>query len=731
MTIDLTVLRSPLAKEVAAYLEHSADYPQARLLGVTVTSTYDRLHLEIEPTLSQKRAVRILDREPLDVLFYLEDREPRFISRRADFPKDQVHTTYYPLLKELTLCLWAESWENIKRQLTAQALVERIRTWYSRVADGTIHQPGQTLEPLLNEASHTIILPPGERTGALYVEGVDRRNDLMFVRLGRTPVQSDFSATFDILEIEVTTPVAHGSVRPAPYCVADLEVCLRDWGVDLLPRLEPWLRGAAKNPDAFPLVLISIPKTSVAGGQTEAWEYWGFTSEGLKFRFAEALGLLTQTKGIIGAPVPRPNVDLGNVFIFPLRIVRRLVPGEAREASGLPATERAFVAVGAGALGSHVVVNAAHTGLCRWTIIDDDIVLPHNTVRLPQGDIFVGAPKAFATAKSVEILFADNEATPIRADLLKEGDAAVQIAEAISAADLTCDFTASPAVLGNLADRDNPKRLLTMFFNPRGDELVILAEDADRSLKLDELEAQYFQAIASKTPLAGHLTEGRVGFVRYANACNDLSRPLPPWQVQTLAAIGAGQLARIVESPAACATVWQLDPETASIRVLELPVNPVLRQSVPTMRLTLSKGALEKIRDLRARALPSETGGILIGSYDLSRGVVHVVDALPAPADSVQEPTYFIRGKDGLLPTVDAIEQTTVGQLQYVGEWHSHPRGISTKPSGDDQKVLQYLADHIGPTGAPFGIMICGDRDIRALFGWRGAHLEGKWTFNG
>lgn len=731
MTINLSTLRSSLARDVAVFLVSAADHPHATLKGIQTLDSYDVLQVEIEPELSQKRVVRILDREPLDIIFPLEDREPRFRTRRADFPSDNVHTTRDNLLKETTLCLWEEGWSNVKRQLTAQSLIERVRAWFAKIAEGTIHQAGQALEPLINEASHTLIFPPGQRTGTLAVEHVESRGDLMFIKLANNPEKKKSHADFDVLECVVPTPILHGSVQSTPWTLSALVERLESWGLSILPPLEAWLRGANVNPNALPIILVSIPKTSVADGEAETWEYWAFTSTGRKAQFAEEMGLVYSQGGIVHMRIPRTAPDLDAVAVFPLRVVRRLEPADARKHSGLPDVGLNLVGVGAGALGSHVIVNSGHTGLGQWTVIDDDIVLPHNTVRLRQGDFYVGTPKALATANDVNLAIHRSMARAITADILRTTEHDANIVAALSAADLVCDFSASPAALGWISDNAETRRATSMFFNPGGDELVILAEDTRRETRLDEIEAQYFQAISARDCLQDHLSGGRVGFVRYANACQDLSRALPPWQVQTLSAIGTGRLATITASENADAKVWQLDHATGAISVLDIPISGVYRLRGQDMRMTLSKATAGKIRRLREGALPNETGGILLGTFDIAREVVHIVDVLPAPPDSVQKPSYFERGKADLAPAVTMIADRTFGNVQYIGEWHSHPRGATTDPSSDDANVLAHLGHHIGPTGAPFGMLICGDADMRLFFGWKTASLEARVELDG
>ena len=78
-------------------------------------------------------------------------------------------------------------------------------------------------------------------------------------------------------------------------------------------------------------------------------------------------------------------------------------------------------------------------------------------------------------------------------------------------------------------------------------------------------------------------------------------------------------------------------------------------------------------------------------------------------ATSVEWPTTYIRGSNGLAETVRKVEEQTLGQIGYVGEWHSHPRGASISPSEDDRKAYSWLVGHMNAETLPAIMLIVGD----------------------
>jgi proteasome lid subunit RPN8/RPN11 len=59
---------------------------------------------------------------------------------------------------------------------------------------------------------------------------------------------------------------------------------------------------------------------------------------------------------------------------------------------------------------------------------------------------------------------------------------------------------------------------------------------------------------------------------------------------------------------------------------------------------------------------------------------------------------------------VARIVEMTAGQLEYIGEWHSHPDGCPSIPSDDDMKVFSWMTDRMSAAGLPALMAIVGER---------------------
>ncbi|MDE8741838.1 Mov34/MPN/PAD-1 family protein [Pectobacterium polaris] len=737
MTKACEAPQSRLARSVIQYLNESPNHPYAILLSIGREGTNDILDIELEIELEQRRQVPIRPREPVRLIFTLDDsRQPWVLSTREDFPVGLVHTTLDREGDGLALCIWEEAWSDLATNLTGQACIERIRTWFSSMSAGTIHDDDQVLEPLIHSTAHTLIIPSGQMHGPWYTSFAYKHCGFVSLGLSKEkPEEEITSHNFAIYTPELPSQL-HRGLTNTPFDLGALQRLCLSFGFDLIEGLVQWLHLPEQLNNALssqPLLILTVPKRRATEASDEEPEVWCYTLGQSLAELGELLGVTItepktkQTTQKIFGHVDNENLSL--IKMVPWRVVKRLDRAAARNFAGTTHKNDTFMlAIGAGAIGSNVTMIATRSGIGPWVLIDGDITLPHNTVRQVQRNSSVGFPKASVLQIELNNVFDEDGNTAIPVNVFAPGERTSELNTALCGSEIAVDFSASPAVLGWLSDQQI-KRGVSAFFGPDGSDLVVLAEDKFRTVRVDEIEAQYFWAVATETRMKGHLAAARVDHIRYANACQDLSRPLPPWRLQTLCGLAAGQLAQLVESDKACFKVWRLQPETGDVQALAIPVQSVSRFKTESIRVSISNEVIAIMRKLRIKSGRNETGGVLIGTFDLVRNVLHVIAALPAPPDSKQAPTYFIRGVENLKPLVEKLADSSAGRLHYIGEWHSHPGAIPARPSSDDESVYAHLKKHIGSVGAPYIMAICGDRDTWFRVGWtERSVLEGVVT---
>jgi proteasome lid subunit RPN8/RPN11 len=294
-----------------------------------------------------------------------------------------------------------------------------------------------------------------------------------------------------------------------------------------------------------------------------------------------------------------------------------------------------------------------------------------------------------------------------------EPSAAERIARHYEKADLIIDASTSLAVEHYLArDVASPARRISIFLNPAGTDSVLLAEDSGRRVTLDCLEMQYYRAITNVPVLDRHL-ETQTGAIRFARSCRDVSSTIPQDSLALHSAACTRGIRNAIAADDPRILIWRAGADF-SIETYSVPVCEVVQQQIGAWTIWTDAWFLQRVQQAREDKLPNETGGVLIGAFDMQRQIVYVVDTIPSPADSSEWPTAYIRGSEGLLQRIEQIQGITAGNLEYVGEWHSHPFGCPASLSEDDVKALAWLQEMMSNQGLPAVMLIIGNSGERS-----------------
>jgi hypothetical protein len=727
--VEPDALQHPKSKLVAHHLLDG----RARYARLTAShrngAGVETIVLDLDIEVPQAPANAIKPVEPVAIQFHPEDRRtPDVRALREDFPR----VPHLNLISEdypKSLCLYDQPWSDLKLRWTAASFIERIREWMALTARGELHGSDQPLEPILMDWEYRLVLPTGVVRDApegapirLYVDLVSEglRDGVLVARGLNQPRPANASAKFVATLLECQ-PQEHGVIHRAPLTLEDLHALASAAGLDLKARLQETLKGWRDQrdlQDARLIILLWLPKTRSSGAAVEDSDLWAFASHSPIHELGAKLNAWA-SDGKHNVPLlgdPHPIGPCDTVVLSVLNPHWTLTQGSAARSNGLaPGEQSPFIAIGAGALGSQVLMNLARCGFGKWTIIDDDRLLPHNLARHALDGFAIGFPKAAALSQQMRFI-RDSEPGPaaIIADFLEPGDKAAAIDAAIAVAAAILDLSASVPVARALARSTTSRaRRISLFLNPSGTDLVMLAEDEARTTTLDHLEHQFYRALLTEPSLAHHF--GRdAARLRYAQSCRDVSSTLPHHLAALHAAIGSKAVRDTVEAPAAAIKIWHADSDL-QVSLLSVPTSPMIEHSVGGWTVCTDQVLLSKILGLRESKLPNETGGVLIGSFDLERRIVYLVDTIPSPPDSEEWPTLYIRGSAGLANEVRAVSERTAGMLQYVGEWHSHPRHVPPLPSPDDCKVFAWLTELMDRDGFPAIMLIAGD-DRQSIF---------------
>ncbi|MFC3724634.1 Mov34/MPN/PAD-1 family protein [Neoaquamicrobium sediminum] len=698
--------------------------------GITIIEareTEDRalagLLLDIEVERPQDLAAPIRAVEPIAVLFGSETLQPAVLALRAEFP----HTMHQNCTREgdpLSLCVDDRPWHEAQLSFTLADFLRRIQLWLAKAARGELHDPAQPLEPLFFHNPSSIVVPAAaleerETPPELLGYRLEENERMIITRVA--DADSNAPTAFVVVALRAA-PQGMGRLRQAPRTLAGLAAQLKECGIDLAAILQEKITTwsglgaeAIRRLNAHLALIIAFPITDAGGRASD--DLRAFVTHATAGDVGEALGLLGQNNSAVGSAKAyvkligaTPAQTLPPLPIDPVDVHLAFDRNTGAAVSGLPeADKRPVVLVGAGALGSQLAVNLAREGRFCWTLVDNDVLLPHNLARHALYPIDIGAPKVLGLARRLDILLGE-KAIPIAADILAPApDVKPQLEEQLAQADLIIDASASVAVSRHLSGlADVRGRRLSLFFNPAGTAIVLLAESANRDVTLHDLEAQYHRMLQLEDGLAAHLQPLTPG-LRYSGSCRAVTNRIPAGRAALLSAIAAQAVVDAASSDESAIRIWTLDEHNA-VSLRQQAGDAVERQTLGDWTVTYSQSVAGEITALRTAHLPRETGGILLGIIDTSRRTIHVIQALAEPPDSSGTVTGFERGVTGLAAKVQQAADRALHQIRYVGEWHSHPAGSSTRPSVTDIRQICWLTGELENEGLPALMLIAGDR---------------------
>lgn len=716
-SIKVEKLRNRRAIEFARAVQK---HHYVELTGAIRVDGQEGIEFDVQPEIPQHPVVDIRKSERMCVTFPKDlDRKLRIFALRRDFPSDLQHLNLTEANKPKSLCLFEEDYRELKITLTAELLLDRIFSWLNRAANDEQHLTDQPLEPFLlssekvifnseifdNESSDRIliVIPLAEKPHPVYrVEAIpadgDRKN------LPQPPC---------FITVPVATRPWHSRViNQTPTSVEDLNSLLSTVGVDLVSELQKKTVEIFdnKHQDIFLeyewLLLVRLPKTREVGGAAETTEDWAFFILDTVGNLGQKLGVLAKQDGTwaryLGQNEP---ANLSSSPVLTTRPIKALNRKLANRLAGVNTDSTLRVtAVGAGAIGSHVISNLARQGIGKWTIIDEDHVLPHNHSRYALSARLEGRSKAEALAEEVKILLNDEEA----ARGIDKDVAEIEKKEAkkiFGQADHILDFSVSPAVSRFLASINAKAPRSCIFLLQEGFVLVIISEGLGRRVRLDDLEIQLAIASAEKPKLKGLFKASDTRPIRYSGSCRDITTVLAQDVVATQSGLASCFLKGNMMSDHPSITIWDLSKDDLTIRRVDVKVCFVRVYAVGDWEVRISQHALDRMKRHRSQALPNETGGVLLGSFDILSRVIYVGTVLPSPPDSKEWPMTYIRGIKGLKRRINNVRKNTGGHIMYVGEWHSHPKGFTATPSRDDLLAHRWLTTQMSQEGYP-GVMI-------------------------
>ena len=349
--------------------------------------------------------------------------------------------------------------------------------------------------------------------------------------------------------IHCSQPQVHGLIRKKPRILSELADFVSAGGTDLLSelrtRLLTWKEensGGSEVLNSNLMIILILPKVRTGKSRApEAVEISVFYCFDKIKKIGQKLGLWSEIGGqigvLIGTEPKQRGEDISIDLLNPLSHFSREM---AAKLNGYPEpVDLRISAVGMGSLGSPVVTNLFRGGFGNWTLIDPDMLMPHNLARHVLTDQFVGIEKTDAMTDLIgAIIKEEGLVKGIPANVMRPGKYCDEVRKALKDSDILVDMSASVSVARFLSlEVDSSARRISLFISPTGDDLVLLAEDENRKTRLDQIEMQYYRAIVANGDLSGHFkaVEGRRNMGSHAA----ISR-LPSHKIMPLSMVQSG-----------------------------------------------------------------------------------------------------------------------------------------------------------------------------------------------
>lgn len=737
LLMERTALTLPRAVQLFDAISCSKSY---KLLGLQRSSVNGEINELLivdmaSDAIPTRNKVDILYPERLGILVAAKELSiPQVFPLRGDFPSVPHRNSPLPGFPP-DLCLYFEPIRAVLRTWTPAKFLKRIEWWMQGTANGTLHATDQPAERLFFLARHELVLPfdfhEGIKAGKMFSlgQGIARPDGSITLSChvtNTTERQNKNNIEFSFIHLQLSS-VVNSIIEQSPFTLGGLHDLFMVKGVELQENLKQEIKPLVSNEGVstqtnskYTVLLLSIPVMRANDGEVEFLESRAFFIGQNVFKLGELLGVFLQHEGTYFKDVSIGEEKVADVkwrdlAIEGIEVLFQNSGKDARKQSGIKDEGPTGALIGVGSLGSAIHELWVRSGWGVWTVVDKDHIKPHNIVRHTAVFSQIGVPKSHAVIQfAADINVGGMQHTGIVADAIESKEEnfcnVVKKSQLVVDATTTLDYPRKASVNRSWA------RHASVFITPHGRDSVMLIEDIERKMTLLTLEAQYYRAILSNAWGEQHLI-GNMGTYWSGAGCRDISLSLPYSRVLSHATNHAEQLMLMSKQEDSMIRVWVRDPDTASVAVHTIPVMSEVKHELGPFSGYLDEGVNIKLRQLRAATLPKETGGILLGYWDLNIKAVVIVDVLPAPEDSKSEMDSFIRGTQGLVAAVNEISRLTAGVVGYVGEWHSHPPGVRATPSNDDLFQLASLATVMALDGLPVVSLIVGADEIRLMLG--------------
>ncbi|UEG49364.1 ThiF family adenylyltransferase [Ferruginibacter lapsinanis] len=674
------------------------------------------------PPMGTVNDIDIRSEEPILIKFSLTQYPniiPRILSNRKDFPKKYLSHLYASEneTEPARLCLVRNDPNEWFSNKTTHDLLAVTEQWLFKAAIGKLVDDGDEFDPIRLESYKGYHIYKYDMLNRIVSENLRFTSENPFAILLGYVYKDDYQNVHSL---------TYRSLSLIPFIsIATTLEAIKKINTKLEDKIE-----------AFPLFSILIWKEDNAiesDYYTELPKNYDELKLYFQARSIDINDLITNYRNIDlhlrnGIPViyaiKRPKKIIGydgdyefiNFLISAGELKKNKIPGSAKvsiqshiepfskalaeKVSGEKRNSKSFY-VGAGSLGSKIIIHDARSGKMDIGVIDSDDFLQHNLTRHALYNGKIGLNKANAVIKEIKDLFESDSTNGFVAYDYKIHNISDEI---LNNYDWLIDTTASNNVLNWLVQKEVPENLSIARCEIVNDGKLglLYIEGANRNPRIDDLVSlAYYEAV--KNPIFEDWrkrdSEREVTNLSVGLGCSSSTTIMP----DDIISLHSSIFSKVLHNESDKQNISDLGLMYASIFDNEgLPIIKSESQLVEPFdiyscnvgskwELRMLPGLKDKFFQLCKEKGDIETGGVLIGVSNYKTKTIHVFDIIQEPQDSKGSCNGFIRGVKGLPEQVEYIKQKTGQVIGYVGEWHTHPMDLESLSCRDKQTIEELI----------------------------------------
>lgn len=704
----------------------------------------------------------ILDVEPITLLYPSTDAigrlAPVVFSGRGDFPREWAHLNPTGLDKPASFCLARAGIQAIYDAHGIDGIALRLLDWLNDAKTGSLHKDGWHPVPAMAidncvvgfiDAEHLqrYIADHPEGGYSYICAGLSHgKHDAIFLQAASPPI--DTNDSHSLFGAKAAMQAYSQSGIPHHTSIPAILLWPPESQIDQKPHFNTWtnidsLRNGLRETDLYDLADEAFLKLDFLfsndpnGGSAPDTDKRGSRSLLVIAGLRRPMPLDKTIVGLADDDLAR-SIELRAYYLersiddknrwsdkTALREFYGLTPA-APSILAAVSGESAFpssVLLGAGALGSNFADYAFRGGCDSLTVIDKDILLPHNMAR-HRGETFdIHDQKVDVIERMANSRAQDITVRKLKEDIVSLDDEALK--DRFVGADQVLDLTADPLVRRRLSKLDgidlpvmrteifhqgrlgvsllthlNSRHSLNMLFY----QLLALANDSTRQDVRSWLGYESSRTFMDEELLLGF-------------GCRSLTTKMPAYKIDAHAsaayALAKSNLENL-ETP--IIALHSLDDAGVSRGITSLTPHPIIVFDDPTQTngwtVVVSEAALKRMQSLRIEHAPNETGGYLFGAIDEAAEEIYVLAASSEPPGTVASPSGVQLGGWGNTGFEQAFIRRTTGRLPPIGTWHSHPASEPIASQTDWSTVNGFLAED-AMRGLPTIMAITGEAQDR------------------